>query len=104
MEDEPRTAVEKAGAPPRHAFKYAGFQSDPGSTHSKIVSLVPPATRVLEFGCATGYMSEVLKNRLGCTVTGVEIDPEAAALAEQHTERVIVGDAEKIAYAAAPAA
>ena len=31
--------------------------------HRKIVSLVPPATRVLEFGCATGYMSEVLEER-----------------------------------------
>jgi SAM-dependent methyltransferase len=45
-------------------------------------------------------MSEVLKNRLGCTVVGIEIDRDAAALAEQHTERVIVGDAETIDYAA----
>jgi len=101
MEDEPRIAVTKgASTPPAHAFRYTEFQDDPGSTHSKIVSLVPPATRVLEFGCATGYMSEVLKDRLGCTVTGVEISPEAAEVAEQHTERVIVGDAEKIDYAA----
>jgi len=55
---------------------------------------------VLEFGCATGYMTEVLKNRLGCTVVGIEIDRDAAALAEQHAERVIVGDAETIDYAA----
>ncbi len=100
MEEETRIAVQKAGAPPPHAFKYTEFQADPDSTHGKIVSLVPPATRVLEFGCATGYMSEVLKNRLGCTVTGIEISPEAAALAEQHCERVIVGDAERIDYAA----
>ena len=90
----------KTEASPQHAFKYTEFQDDPASTHSKIVSLVPPATRVLEFGCATGYMSEVLKNRLGCTVVGVEIDRDAAAIAEKHTERVIVGDAEKIDYAA----
>lgn len=90
----------KTEAAPQHAFKYTEFQDDPASTHSKIVSLVPPATRVLEFGCATGYMSQVLKSRLGCTVVGVEIDRDAAAIAEQHTERVIVGDAEKIDYAA----
>ena len=90
----------KTETAPQHAFKYTEFQDDPASTHSKIVSLVPPATRVLEFGCATGYMSEVLKNRLGCTVVGIEIDRDAAAIAEQHTERVIVGDAEKIDYAA----
>jgi 2-polyprenyl-3-methyl-5-hydroxy-6-metoxy-1,4-benzoquinol methylase len=100
MADDPRTAVDKTTPAPGHAFKYTEFQDDPASTHSKIVSLVPPAARVLEFGCATGYMSKVLKDRLGCTVVGVEIDPEAAALAEQHAERVIVGDAEKIDYAA----
>jgi 2-polyprenyl-3-methyl-5-hydroxy-6-metoxy-1,4-benzoquinol methylase len=100
MADDPRTAVDNTTPAPPHAFKYSEFQDDPASTHSKIVSLVPPATRVLEFGCATGYMSKVLKDRLGCTVVGVEIDSEAAALAEQHAERVIVGDAEKIDYAA----
>jgi 2-polyprenyl-3-methyl-5-hydroxy-6-metoxy-1,4-benzoquinol methylase len=99
MENEP-IAVEKAAATPPHAFKYTEFRSEPGSTHNKIVSLVPPATHVLEFGCATGYMSEVLKAKLGCTVTGIEISPEAAAVAEQHLERVIVGDAERIDYAA----
>jgi 2-polyprenyl-3-methyl-5-hydroxy-6-metoxy-1,4-benzoquinol methylase len=100
MEDELRSALDKAEPAPQHAFKYTEFQDNPDSTHSKIVSLVPPATRVLEFGCATGYMTEVLKNRLGCTVVGIEIDRDAAALAEQHAERVIVGDAEKIDYAA----
>jgi 2-polyprenyl-3-methyl-5-hydroxy-6-metoxy-1,4-benzoquinol methylase len=100
VDEERRIAVEKAEAAPQHAFKYTQFQDDPASTHSKIVSLVPPATRVLEFGCATGYMTEVLKSRLGCTVVGIEIDRDAAALAEQHAERVIVGDAETIDYAA----
>jgi 2-polyprenyl-3-methyl-5-hydroxy-6-metoxy-1,4-benzoquinol methylase len=100
MDDELRTTLGKAEPAPAHAFKYTEFQADPSSTHSKIVSLVPPATRVLEFGCATGYMSQVLKERLGCTVVGIEIDRDAAALAEQHAERVIVGDAEKIDYAA----
>src|SRR5262245_32546607 len=100
MEDELRSALDKAEPAPDHAFKYTEYQADPASTHSKVVSLVPPATRVLEFGCATGYMTEVLKDRLGCTVVGIEIDPGAAALAEEHAERVIVGDAEKIDYAA----
>jgi 2-polyprenyl-3-methyl-5-hydroxy-6-metoxy-1,4-benzoquinol methylase len=100
MEDDLHRTVRKADPAPPHAFKYTEFQDDPASTHSKIVSLVPPATRVLEFGCATGYMSQVLKDRLGCTVVGVEIDRDAAAIAEQHTERVIVGDAEVIDFAA----
>src|SRR5262245_20778000 len=98
MEDELRSALDNAQPP--HAFKYTEFQDDPAPTHSTLVALVPPATRVLEFGAATGYMSQVLKERLGCTVVGIEIDPGAAALAEEHAERVIVGDAEQIDYAA----
>ena len=81
-------------------LKYTRFNHEPDSAHMLVVDLVPERSHVLEFGCATGYMSEVLKNRLGCTVTGVEISPEAAALAEEHCERVIVCDAEKIDYAA----
>ena len=63
-----------------------------------MVGLVPPASRVLELGCATGCMSSVLKIRLGCSVTGVELCAEAAEQARAHCERVIVGDAETLAY------
>jgi O-antigen biosynthesis protein len=40
----------------------------------------------------------VLRMRLGCSVTGVEISPEAAAIAADHCDHVIVGDAEKLDY------
>jgi SAM-dependent methyltransferase len=56
---------------------------------------------VLEFGCATGYMSEVLSGRLGCSVTGIEFCPEAAEVARQPCARVIVGDAEHLDLAQA---
>jgi 2-polyprenyl-3-methyl-5-hydroxy-6-metoxy-1,4-benzoquinol methylase len=76
--------------------KYSRFEVAPDSTHNLVVSLVPPGARVLEFGCATGYMSAVLRGRLGCSVTGIELRPEAAELARPHCERVIVGDAERL--------
>jgi SAM-dependent methyltransferase len=79
--------------------KYMEFNDAPGSAHNRIVELVPEGARVLEFGCATGYMSAVLKERRGATVTGIEIVPEAAELAKQHADRVIVGDAEALDYA-----
>jgi SAM-dependent methyltransferase len=78
--------------------RYTEFDAAPTSTHSRIVELVPRGARVLEFGCATGYMSRVLKERLGCSVTGIEIDPEAARSAEAHCQRVIVGDAEELHF------
>jgi 2-polyprenyl-3-methyl-5-hydroxy-6-metoxy-1,4-benzoquinol methylase len=72
-------------------FIYNRFADDPDSTHAKIVRLVGRDKRVLELGTATGYMSRVLKEQ-GCTVVGVEIDPDAAELARPFCERVIVGD------------
>ena len=51
---------------------------------------------MLEFGCATGYMSQVLRDERGCEVTGVEIDAEAAEQAKKFCMGVIVGDAEAL--------
>jgi 2-polyprenyl-3-methyl-5-hydroxy-6-metoxy-1,4-benzoquinol methylase len=68
--------------------RYARFDHEPDSQHNLVVGLVPPGARVLEFGCATGHMSEVLTTRLGCSVTGIELSPEAGRLAV----RVQVGE------------
>src|SRR5437867_6053879 len=75
-----------------------GFDASPGSTHSLVVSLVPRASRVLEFGCSAGYMSAVLKARLGCSVTAIELSPEAAQQAGAHCDRIVVGDAETLDF------
>jgi len=80
----------------RTETKYTTLDDSPGSTHNLVLGLVAPGSRVLEFGCATGYMSQALRDRRGATVVGVELDPEAARLAEDHAERVLVGDAEEL--------
>jgi O-antigen biosynthesis protein len=89
-----------AGAAPEHTSisKYTSYDESPGSAHELVVGLVPRQARVLEFGCATGYMSEVLRARLDCAVTGVEISPEAAAVAADRCDQVIVGDAEELDF------
>jgi 2-polyprenyl-3-methyl-5-hydroxy-6-metoxy-1,4-benzoquinol methylase/uncharacterized coiled-coil protein SlyX len=76
--------------------KYQTFAEAPGSTHNLVVDLVPPNSRVLEFGCATGYMSEVLASRRGCSVVGIEVVPAAAEIARHRCEKVVVGDAETL--------
>jgi 2-polyprenyl-3-methyl-5-hydroxy-6-metoxy-1,4-benzoquinol methylase len=60
-----------------------------------MLDLIGHSKRVLECGCATGYMSRVLAER-GCRVTGVEIDPAAAEQARAFCERVVVGDLDEI--------
>ena len=80
----------------RTELKYTKLDDSPGSTHELVLGLVEPGSRVLEFGCATGYMSQALRDRLGAAVVGVELNPEAARLAEEHCERVLAGDAEEL--------
>lgn len=63
------------------------------NTHAFALGMIGHNKRVLEVGCATGYFTKVLAER-GCKVIGMEIEPEAAKLAEQWAERVVVGNAD----------
>jgi len=51
--------------------------------------------RVLDVGCATGYLSKKFREK-GCYVVGVEIDEDAGFLARQNWNDVIIGDIESI--------
>ena len=76
--------------------KYQTFAEQAGSTHNLVVDLVASGSRVLEFGCATGYMSEVLSSRRKCSVIGIELSAVAAEAARVHCEKVVAGDAESL--------
>ncbi|HMC07946.1 MAG TPA: methyltransferase domain-containing protein [Actinomycetota bacterium] len=65
----------------------------PGDAHDLVLGQVPRGSRVLELGCATGYLSRWM-GEAGATVVGIEIDADSAKLAEQWCERVIVGSLE----------
>ena len=54
---------------------------------------MPDGARVLDVGCATGYLAAKLTRR-GCRVTGIEVDPVVAERARSHCEAVLVGDVE----------
>jgi 2-polyprenyl-3-methyl-5-hydroxy-6-metoxy-1,4-benzoquinol methylase len=45
------------------------------SPHVAAVELVPPGARVLDLGCASGYVGAMLRRRKGCRVTGVDMFP-----------------------------
>src|SRR5581483_4673632 len=61
------------------------------SSHAATLDIVGYNKRVLEVGCATGYFTKALTDR-GCKVVAIEVDPDAAAIAEKWAERVVVGD------------
>lgn len=54
---------------------------------------VADGARVLDVGCATGYVAGPLTAR-GCAVTGFERNPYSAEVARSRCEAVIVGDIE----------
>jgi methionine biosynthesis protein MetW len=61
--------------------------------HRLLLDAVPDRARVLDVGCATGYLAAELGRR-GCRVVGVEADAAAAEQARAHCELVVVGDVE----------
>lgn len=56
-----------------------------------LVAKVPDGSRVLDLGCSVGQLARHLVAK-GCTVVGVELDPEAAVRAREHCESVHVAD------------
>ncbi|HEX7829867.1 MAG TPA: class I SAM-dependent methyltransferase [Thermoanaerobaculia bacterium] len=54
------------------------------------------AKSVLEFGCGEAPLGEALKRRQKCRVVGIELDPDAAAIAEKRIDAVYRGDVREI--------
>lgn len=78
------------------------FDFDPQETntsHNLLVGLIPPRSRVLDVGCAAGYLGDALQDK-ECTVHGVELDAVAAQEARARLASVVVADAEALDYRA----
>jgi 2-polyprenyl-3-methyl-5-hydroxy-6-metoxy-1,4-benzoquinol methylase len=69
--------------------------SNRNNSHTLMVELVGGSKRVLDVGCATGYLAQALTAR-GCTVSGLEFDAAAAEEARPHLEKLVVGDVESL--------
>lgn len=78
------------------------FLTMPYMEHHRILSAIPdePAS-ILDVGCGKGILASRLKEG-GHTVTGVEIDPERAALAAPHCDWIIQRDLRRIDWEAHP--
>jgi 2-polyprenyl-3-methyl-5-hydroxy-6-metoxy-1,4-benzoquinol methylase len=68
--------------------------SDLKTSAAQIIRLSGGSKRVLEVGCACGYITRHLKDR-NHRVTAIEINEEAATLAKPFCDRIIVADVER---------
>lgn len=75
--------------------KYRSFNPDPDESHEKVLALVPRGGRVLEVGCAAGFLTEKLE-AAGCEVLAVEPNPVAAREAMTRARRVHSGYVDEI--------
>ena len=82
---------------PSARYDYDIDLSEENRSHTKLLNLIQPKQRVLEIGCATGYMTRYMKEVLNCRVVAVEADEAAARKAEAFCETMIVGDVETMA-------
>jgi 2-polyprenyl-3-methyl-5-hydroxy-6-metoxy-1,4-benzoquinol methylase/uncharacterized coiled-coil protein SlyX len=67
------------------------------TSHAQLIRLVGRNKDVLEVGPATGYVTKILKER-GCRVWCIEYDPEAARVAAEFCERMVVANIETIDF------
>lgn len=80
-------------------YSYSLAIEDNG-TAAKTLRLVGNNKKVLELGCSVGTQSKVLREELGCDVTGVELNPLAARQAETYCTRVVVGNLDLVDFEA----
>ncbi|MCY9592022.1 methyltransferase domain-containing protein [Paenibacillus chitinolyticus] len=68
------------------------------NAHTIVLQHIRPETTVLEFGTATGYMTEYMYKELNCQVYGVEIEESAARVASAFTVDMEIGDVESLTW------
>ena len=59
------------------------------------IKLIPDNSRVLELGCATGFLGEHLIKKKSCYVVGVEFGKDEARIARKKLNKLIEGDIEE---------
>jgi SAM-dependent methyltransferase len=69
------------------------YNARPHGSHEKLLALLAGRERVLDVGCAAGYLARRLQEA-GATVVGLDVDERAEELAGPFCEAVLVGDVE----------
>jgi len=71
------------------------FNSSPHGPQIKIITQIKPNSKVLDVGCASGYIARELKPK-NCYVIGIEIDERMAYEARKFCDEVLVVNVEDV--------
>ena len=75
--------------------KYQNFNKSTFSVHTQILDSVREQSKVLDVGCAEGYLSKIIASK-ECEVVGIELDKEAGQKAGKYCKEVVIGNIESI--------
>lgn len=71
--------------------KYSEYNPRRYEIHQLALERVPTKSTVLELGCATGYITNILHKK-NCVVTCVEIDKASASLAKPYAHKLFIAN------------
>jgi 2-polyprenyl-3-methyl-5-hydroxy-6-metoxy-1,4-benzoquinol methylase len=74
-----------------HANRYENASIDPDNVGAKLAVFIPKNSRILDVGCGTGSVSEVIKKLTGATLVCIEPNPERAQAARDRGLTVFQG-------------
>ncbi len=104
MSARPRTSANRSvigrvrgreGAARVSVYEATVDPAERNTSHALILELVGHDKRVLDVGCASGYLSEAL-GKNGCTVSGIEYDATEAEKARPFLEQLVVADLNEV--------
>ncbi len=74
----------------KYSEKFLDINVDKNSSHARIVNLIKEGSKVLDFGCASGYLGGILIQNKNCEVIGLEFDKEDAKKAKDKGYKDVV--------------
>jgi len=75
-------------------YDFALNLQNPANVHRIELAMIPAGSSVLDVGCHTGILGEVLKQQKGCKVTGIDSDPKAVKKASERLDAAFIANIE----------
>ena len=73
-------------------YDYPVNEINPDTAHGKMIERILPGSAVLECGCASGYITRYLSEKLGCSMYVVEREEEGFQQARRYALDGICAD------------
>lgn len=76
----------------KNKYEFKLNTAEVNDSHMGLARRIRAGEKILELGCSSGYLSRFLKQDLGCSVVGVDIDRDALKEAAAFCDKAIVAD------------